>query len=845
MKKKLSKAILQSMLLLPFLAACADSGSSFESLPVSSEEPTTSEHSSELPSESSSETSSESSIESTSELPPEPYVGPEADPVGTKAREAIVKDESPTLPSNVTDEASFKKLGTANLSEEGTTYSIRHGELVLRFVLGADGYDVSIDHEDTPMFEVKNPVKAFVRYQEGTKKQTIQMDAAYSSVELTNYGISAKGTIACPKGTVLNFEDKYYIPTLKVSDAINIERNISVTDYSLKELGFESIYAVKTLGTDISHLEYFVPNNVFGTFTNPSETQKYQYYRETTVGMPMVMMRDAETGYVTSIARYQPVIDYSSGSYASVSVHNGETSSGEEGASIEVTYPSRDSARHYFDPKTVANIVYKMSIQGFVSTNYEEAMVNAYNNQFILQDQRILDIDIDQMYDYIGEDSKAMVRRLSNGTITTYGLPCELYMENGEFGSKSYQAGFTGQQIPMAYHMLLYGVKHNDADSIQNGINVLNFWVRDAGMICDSGVPMIWYEGGQCRWMGYPTFTRMAADAMEGLLDAYRVALAHDLSADTRELWHEAVVAAAEWMVRCQNSDGSWYRCYNYNGTYYDPNNESSGVTWDPGNVARSSSKTSTTMFVRFLGKMYEMTGEDKYLQSIIKAGDFILQELYGRHYWVGGTCDNPDSIDKEAGVFAMYAFDTLYTLTGEQKYLDALEEATIFTMSTVLVPSFKIDPTASDAKVASPLKSGYCDGMSFITCNHNGIDNYAAFIYYELFRVYAFTGKEAYFREAEFIQQNTKGATDYANLWDYRFRSLIVEASTIATFGFDTVGNWLPWCTDANADPIARMYDNFGVADVGAFRDTPIEELRSAVMEFGVGGHAHRVFAA
>ena len=829
MKKQLLKPLLPTAIMTLFLMACGE--------PAVSSQPTTSEPvSSEILS------TSEVIPESSSE--PEPFVGPEADPADTKVREAIVKDENPVSPTNVSDEASFKRLGTANLKEEGTTLSIQHGDLFLRFIQGANGYDISVDCGDTPMFEVKNPLKSFIRYQESSKK-TIAVEGAYSSVELTGYGISAKGVLHAPNGSALNIEDKYYIPTLKTPGAINVERNIAITDVSLKDLGFESIYAIKTLSEDVSHLEFFVPNNVFGTFTNPSATQKYQYYRETTVGLPMVMMRDSTTGHAVSIARYQPVIDYSTESYASVSVHNGETSSGETAASIEVTYPSRDSARHYFEFKNVSRIVYKMTIQGFDSESYEDAMITSYNNQFILQDQRILDVDIDEMYSMIGEDSKAQIRRLSNGTITTYGLPCEIAMESGELGSKSYQAGFTGQQIPMAYHMLLYGIKNNDDVSIQNGLNVLNFWVRDAHMMCESGVPMIWYEGGQCRWMGYPTFTRMAADAMEGLLDAYRICEANDIASTDRVAWRDAVIATADWLVRAQNSDGSWYRCYNYDGGPYDASTDTSGVTWDPGNVARSTSKTSTTMPVRFLGKIYEMTGQQKYLDAIVKAGDFVLQNLYPNHYWIGGTCDNPDSIDKEAGVFAMYAFDTLYILTGEQKYLDALEEATVFTMSTVLVPSFKINPTSTDARAANPLKSGYCDGMSFITCNHNGIDNYAAFIYYELFRTYILTGNEAYFREAEFIQQNTKGATDYANLWDYRYRSLIVEASTIATFGFDTINYWLPWCSDANADPIARMYDNFGVADVGAFRDTPIAELRSQLATFGVGGHAHRTFGA
>ena len=835
------------------LASCGLVTSSSENIPSSESLPSTSEdiaseHSSEI---SSSELLSSESIPSSVESS-EPYVGPEEDHMTPKQRVARVASLDPDVPSNVTDEASFKRLGTANLRHEGGTYSITHGNLTLNFIQGADGYEISVNQGTTAMFDIVRPAKFFVRYEnESGSKKTKTLEGCYSEVKLTDYGISAKVTLLCPGGTMLDVEDKYYIPTLEVSEEINVERNIEVLNAQKKDIGFQSIYALQTKDNGLSNMEYFVPNSVFGTFTNPSSTQKYQYYRETAIGMPIVMMRNSQTGYTAALARYQPVIDYSTDSYAAVSIHNGETSSGDAHASIEITYPSRDSARHYFSYTKMQRVVYKMSIHGFIASKYEDAMIKSYNGQFHLQDQRILDPDIDEIYGMINRDFKSFLRSNYRNGITSYGLPWTVTIENGNFGGMSYQAGFVGQQIPDAYHMILYGIKNNDNVSLQNGINVINFWVSGANMMSDAGVPMIWYDGGSNRWAGYPTFIRMAADSMEGLLDAYRVCEVHGkATAAARASWIEAVTAAAEWMLRAQNSDGSWYRCYNYNGTYYDPNNESSGVTWNPGDICRSTSKNNATMPVRFLGKMYEMTGDQRYLNAIKKAGDFIMQNLYPKHYYNGGTCDNPDAVDREAGVFAMYAFDTLYMLTGEARYLEALEEATVFTMSTVIVPSFKINPTCTELKAANPAKYGYSDGLSFICCNVMGVDNFAAFAYYELFRTYILTGKRVYFEMAEFLQQNTKGAMDYDGIMDFPYPSLVAEATTICTFGFSSAkdgngveGVWLPWCSDANADPIARMYDHFGVADVGEFRNTSLEELRSSLNTFGIGGHAHRHF--
>lgn len=89
---------------------------------------------------------------------------------------------------------------------------------------------------------------------------------------------------------------------------------------------------------------------------------------------------------------------------------------------------------------------------------------------------------------------------------------------------------------------------------------------------------------------------------------------------------------------------------------------------------------------------------------------------------------------------------------------------------------------------------------------------------------------------------------------WDgalgYPYKSLVAEATTIYTFGFNSavddegvMGVWLPWASVANAEPIAKMYDNFGEADVAEFWETSIESLRSQLEKIGVGGKAHRKY--
>ncbi|MGG6497703.1 UNVERIFIED_CONTAM: hypothetical protein NY603_32750, partial [Bacteroidetes bacterium 56_B9] len=80
---------------------------------------------------------------------------------------------------------------------------------------------------------------------------------------------------------------------------------------------------------------------------------------------------------------------------------------------------------------------------------------------------------------------------------------------------------------------------------------------------------------------------------------------------------------------------------------------------------------------------MFEHTGETKYKEAAIKAADFSYNELYLKlGKYVGGTPDNPNTVDKEAAIFALYGFNAIHELTGDLKYLKAAEHAANCAMS-------------------------------------------------------------------------------------------------------------------------------------------------------------------
>ncbi|MBQ8370131.1 MAG: hypothetical protein IJY35_09150 [Clostridia bacterium] len=651
----------------------------------------------------------------------------------------------------------------------------------------------------------------------------VNYSARYDSVSPAKYGILASAHVTTANGSRVTIEDRFYLPR-EESCTVNLRRCVQVDSAADGDSGIASSF---TLSLPSADAEWFVPGRVFREFLRQDSHEDTRI--EPALGLPFAMLRDRTTGVTLSLGRYQPVIHWEKNSFASVTIDNSANS-------VTVDYPSRSPEPLYRPMTPGSQTVYDLSVRLSVTESYDTAIAEVYGAHFDLQNQRILDTDIDEVFRVICEDYKAFLHatpqtRPDGSTYTSYGLPWRISIEDGAFGPLTYQAGFVGQQMMAAHEMILYGVRNHDALSLENGVKTLDFWVNDAEWMCGSGIPKIWYDTWDNGFRKYPTFLRMAVDGIEGLLDAYLTAKSAGID---KPDWYRDVLAFAEFLVRRQNADGSWYRCFDYEGNpYVDP---APGIH-KPGNredICDSFSKNNTTMPVRFLKSVFDLTGDVRCRDAAVRAGEFVYRELYPASSWKGGTCDNPNVTDKEAGVYAMYCFDAMYLLTGDEKYLTALESAAAFTMSSVYTVSVPVKDTTLKAGI--PMKAGYIDGMSLITARANGADNYIAFAYAELFRIYVLTGKKTYLRQAEFLQQNTKAIMNWDGALGYKYKSLVAEASTVITrdgpFTYGSVDNgvWLPWCSAANADPIAKMLTIFGKADVADLADVPLDELRRLI---------------
>lgn len=704
---------------------------------------------------------------------------------------------------------------------------------------------VSFKNEKPAMLNVRGPATTLL----GSFSEN-SYSAGYSTVTRKNYGYLARATVTTSQGSEVLFEDAYYVTE---TGTLAMNRRTEVITAKTKDVGFQSVFSIADAGNSktYSEFEYFIPSILYkdskdivqGAIATNLNIDK-MYVKETRTGLPLSMLRNKSNGRSIALAHLEPEISV-----------NGEVGGGFNGAvnnklqfgsigytitkgvSVDFCYPSSEGPTtydagsgwakvyHTMEEKTVQN--YKLSILPETEETYTKSMTETYKAAYTAESPEISDdINIDKIYDYNIEVFDDTYKEFGTGTQKAAGVPWSIGLENGTVTEYTFQMGFVGQQVAVGYHLLSTGFGKNDSDMVAKGKTIVDFWT--SSQIMKDKVPIVWWDpkdnssAGSSR--GYPSFLRCFVDGAEGMIDACKVGSANGMDITQ---WKNAVIKIGEFLVNNQNSDGSYYRAYNTNGTV---------CTDESDKNYQGDSKLNTPIAVRFLAKMYEFTGEEKYKTAAIKAADYSYDVLYGDlEKYVGGTPDNPNTVDKEAAIYAMYCFNAAYSLTNEAKYLEAAQHAAVSAMSWVYCYDFAC-PSSAGKENMNPFTSGRVSGFSIIATGHSAADNFSAYMYYEMYKMYIYTGDTFYLHAAKFLQNNTKLSTDYNGEMGWKYRAMGPEASVVCEFSFKTVGVWLPWSGIANIEPIANMRSVFGNADIDKIT-ADRTALAAKLSEYGNGG--------
>ena len=728
----------------------------------------------------------------------------------------------------------------------------------LSFLENDDGISVQIINGETDLvtYISENPIHMNVREKHygvmDTDFNIAVIAAKYQSIEHKEYGYLLKATITTDLGSVFDVQDAY---SSKDCGGFSVTRRIKVIsqDETKKETGFSSsVEFINAFGSGkYDDFTYFMPSTFYKDDELLSSSAIAQnlniegklLVKETRTGLPLSMIKNVENGESLALSHFNIEVNVN-GLIGGGTVNevNDNIIYGSIGFTItpnvgvDFHFPGSEGpasgdtdgwSRRYHSVKEGNIDMYSVAIIPGNSDTHNDETVECFKKGFLYENPQVEKIDMDEIY----QQNLTLFRDYYKEFGTSYGgEPWSIQLPDGQLKQGySSEMGFVGQQTAVGYHYLRNGFRNNVPGDVLKGKKIIDFWTSNT--IMNNKFPIVWWDPGEGANSGsprtYPCFLRCMIDGLEGILDAYRIATAFDASGNYTQ-WREAILKFANNLVNVQNDDGSFYRAYNLNATVFTGN--------DPA-AAKGESKLNTPVAIRFLAKMYEFTGDEKYKTAAINAAEYSYTNIYeALGKYVGGTADNPNYVDKEAAVFAMYGFTSAYNLTHEEKYLKAAKHATVCSISWMYCFDFAV-PSNFDLRKINVFQNGGAIGFSFIlNGNKSSADNYASYISYAVYKLYVLTGDEFYKKAAILVQNATKMSSDYDGRMGFKYRALCPEATRIADFSFGSVGTWLPWCGVAAIEPLANLYETFHEINIEDI-DSDLSSLKYQLAIYGDGG--------
>ncbi|HXR08459.1 MAG TPA: hypothetical protein VN765_14080 [Candidatus Acidoferrum sp.] len=235
---------------------------------------------------------------------------------------------------------------------------------------------------------------------------------------------------------------------------------------------------------------------------------------------------------------------------------------------------------------------------------------------------------------------------------------------------------------------------------------------------------------------GAPAFSlRATAEDMRTMVDLIRRERA--LGRQHPE-WFKWVKSYADWLLTQQREDGSF------------PGSWQGGT----GEVKGTSGVTTYTP-VPLLVRMTEETGDKKYLNSAIRAADYIWSNFGSKCVFLGAT--GGEVADKESGMLSLEAFLALYENTKEAKWLERAETAGSYAESWIWIWNVPMPLGANYSEL------GWKPGVPTVGVNGIGsnvaghVDQYLDWAVPSYAKLYKYTKDEHYLDVARVLLHGTK----------------------------------------------------------------------------------------
>lgn len=665
---------------------------------------------------------------------------------------------------------------------------------------------ICIVYQNTGTYQNLCPAMLRIRNAAGCVEE---YDRPYTQVERMEEGtFLCKALVETRNKSRFLFIDKIAIDCNK--SEILVDRSVEVLNADSHDFGFSTEFGLckreDTAGYSFGRdAEVFVPGiwykqnrGVVKDAFAPDMYHKNYYFRITRMALPYIQLGEMRTGSYFSFvhAGAEPdvgIVESDAACIIDETLQYGSLGiTVDEEPMLKYIYPGSEGDVNYLDKsvswayrhhpvRTGVKHAYRLRIHFGSGRDSYDRMRTEWRRNYEMYQPELYTCDLKQAY----EDGVSVLDTYCQEYNGVMGIPFWATVPEGTVCDISFQMGFVGQQLQCAYQLLKYGVEQNKADRKEKARKIVDFWVNMS--MRDSYLPQVWYDVFPAGFKpDYPTYFRTMADGMEGILTCYLYLKKHG---EDHKAWLEFCLNVADRLHELQNQDGSFYRAYGRKGE------------------AVHCGKYNTSNIIRFLVNLFFATGEEKYAEMAKRAGEFCYHAVFEEMSYIGGTADNDNTIDKEAGMLALYAFLALYDLTKEDKWVKAASGAADFCETWTYSWQFPVHPYKGNAVFDHVNQTG----LSLIATGHSHCDVMMGYCPFDYFRLYRLTGDPHYYDFGCMILYNTKQTTDCMRTHHHVHPGLVEESGELAKQYHNGLGKWLPWCTIAEIEALTRLQEWFG----------------------------------
>ncbi len=705
--------------------------------------------------------------------------------------------------------------------------SLRAGDSRLAFVRGDGGrFGIALSVSGTPAARQAMPAAIEVVGADGA---ATWLAAGYDEALPKGDTVECRSTLRTTRGSAFEVRDTYR--ALPKQAAFTVARRVTVAQSADGDAAFSSRFAVEPLGQG-ADADYLMPGVLYQRNQHVPPTALASHLddrailvREDRLALPLVMQR-ARGGLTVTMAHLNAnggTIARDDGlarladdrlQYGSLGILNEGPPSlafqfpGTEGERTYVYGGSREGGRWALRSHPIRTGVahsYTLLLKAGRTPDYPSAVQDAWRTVYALYAPAAPKCNLAAVYRESLRVLAAYLRRY-DGAIS---MPFTVTVPEGVAKDTSSQMGFVGEALPAAALLLRDPKAAANSGITERAAELVDFWAREC--LTPSGLPRTWYDvrpGGKVTWRGYPTYLRVACDGMLGALEAWQAA--KRAGSDHPE-WLAFCRRYGDWLVANQAADGSLPRAVAADGRVAEPD------------------KGSTVQAIPFLAALYRATGSEAYRRAALKAGEFARSTVDQAYTYIGGTPDNPNVTDKEAGLTALAAFLALADIDEKGRWIGPATRAAEFAETWLYAWNVPM-PAGDPAVIFPPGRSTV--GLSLIATGHSGADTFMSGAAYDYYRLYLLGGDRHFLDVARLLLHGTKQLLDLDGSLGYAHRGLQTEALTLAPLRGHGVKAWLPWLTVKHLEPLARFQGVFGTTELDAIERLPLAERQRRVRQ-------------